>query len=263
MFYKALQDQCRLISTKFYQQATAQRSPSSSCIFSGNVQRLQLCAERLHQEFKMFLLPCILISTILTASSLAQDAKPLHNRRSSTVINNFSSRNDTTGVNSFNIDNSTNISTTGSTRSTFLILALASSSQADLDSATSGLNDHGIPFELLLVPDGDVVLPALNSSEISGNYGGIVILSELSYSYRDDEGDKAWTSALSSHQWKILYTYQVDFGVRMVRLASFPDDESGEQDSGTTSLGGCCDTDVENFLTINDTSQFPTAGLIQ
>ena len=150
----------------------------------------------------------------------------------------------------------------GTTSSTFLVIALASSTQSQLDSAKSGLNDYGIPFQLLLVPNGNVTLPPLNTSTSSGNYGGIVILSELSYSYVDSTGATLWTSALSTDQWNLLFDYQVAFGVRMVRLGAFPSN-SGEQDSGTSSLGGCCDYNVENFMTISDTSQFRTAGLVQ
>jgi hypothetical protein len=150
----------------------------------------------------------------------------------------------------------------GTTSSTFLVIALATSTQSQIDTAKSGLNDYGIPFQLLLVPNGNVTLPPLNSSATSGNYGGIVILSELSYSYVDSTGATIWTSALSQDQWDLLFGYQVAFGVRMVRLGAFPSN-SGEQDSGTSSLGGCCDYNVENFMTISDTSQFKTAGLIQ
>ena len=150
----------------------------------------------------------------------------------------------------------------GSTSSTFLVIVLASSSQSQIDTAKSGLNDYGIPFDLLLVPNGNVTLPPLNSSATTGNYGGIVILSELSYSYVDASGATIWTSALSTDQWNQLFNYQITFGVRMVRLGAFPSN-SGEQDSGTQSLGGCCNYNVENFMTIHDTSQFRTAGLVQ
>jgi hypothetical protein len=150
----------------------------------------------------------------------------------------------------------------GSTNSTFLVIVLASSSIFELATAKSGLNDYGIPFELLRVPNGNVTLPPLNSSSTSGNYGGIVILSELSYSYVDTNGATIWTSALSTDQWNALFSYQISFGVRMVRLGAFPSN-SGEQDSGTQSLGGCCDYNVENYMTIHDTSQFRTAGLVQ
>jgi hypothetical protein len=150
----------------------------------------------------------------------------------------------------------------GSTNSTFLVIALATSTSSQLATAKSGLGDYGIPFELLLAPNGNFTLPPLNSSATSGNYGGIVILSELSYSYVDASGATLWTSALSSDQWGELFSYQVSFGIRMVRLGAFPSN-SGEQDSGTQSLGGCCDYNVENYMTIHDTSQFKTAGLVQ
>lgn len=150
----------------------------------------------------------------------------------------------------------------GSTNSTFLVIALATSTPSQLATAKSGLNDYGIPFELLLVPSGNVILPQLNSSATTGNYGGIVILSELSYSYVDSSGATIWTSALSTDQWTALFNYQISFGVRMVRLGAFPSN-SGEQDSGTQSLGGCCDYNVENYMTIHDASQFKTAGLVQ
>lgn len=42
----------------------------------------------------------------------------------------------------------------------------------------------------------------------------------------------------------------------MVRLDVYP-----SESSGTTSLGGCCDTDVEQYLNITDITAFPTAGL--
>lgn len=150
-----------------------------------------------------------------------------------------------------------------STQSTFMVLALASLTKSELDSATSGLNDYGIPYELVQVPNGAATLPPLNSSATSGNYGGIVVLSELSYSFTNSDGSSSWTSALTSNQWISLYEYQSAFGVRMVRLAGFPSNSPGTQDSGTESLGGCCDLNVENFMTVHDTSQFPTAGLVQ
>jgi hypothetical protein len=150
----------------------------------------------------------------------------------------------------------------GSTNSTFLVIVLATSTPSQLATAKSGLNDYGIPFQLLLVPNGNVTLPPLNSSATAGNYGGIVILSELSYSYIDSSGATIWTSALSTDQWTALFNYQISFGVRMVRLGAFPSN-SGEQDSGTQSLGGCCDYNVENYMAIHDTSQFKTAGLVQ
>ncbi|KAI7334631.1 hypothetical protein KC315_g3650 [Hortaea werneckii] len=84
-------------------------------------------------------------------------------------------------------------------------------------SATSGFKGYGIPFELVIVPQGGISLPSLNDSTTQGNYGGIVVLSEVAYSY-----DDLWGSALTSSQWQQLYDYQMAFGVRMVRLDVYP-----------------------------------------
>jgi hypothetical protein len=65
-------------------------------------------------------------------------------------------------------------------KSTVLVLA------RDADSArqaTSGLNGYGIPFEILIIPQGGVSLPTLNTTA-GGNYGGIVALSGLAYNCR-------------------------------------------------------------------------------
>lgn len=83
-------------------------------------------------------------------------------------------------------------------------------------SGTSGLNAYGIPYELLVVPQEGTTLPVLNSSTV-GNYGGIIVLSELSYDYTT-----GWASALTTVQWQALYDYQTAFGVRMVRLDVYP-----------------------------------------
>jgi hypothetical protein len=84
-------------------------------------------------------------------------------------------------------------------------------------SATSGLNAYGIPFQLILVPQSGITLPALSSSASSGNYGGIIVMSELSYEY-----PSGWASAFTTAQWQQLYDYQTAFGVRMVRLDVYP-----------------------------------------
>lgn len=85
-------------------------------------------------------------------------------------------------------------------------------------SAKSGLNDYGIPFEVLVVPQGGVSLPPLSSATGVGNYGGFVVLSEVSYA--DKNGD--YSSALTGAQWSQLYSYQRTFGARMVRLDVVP-----------------------------------------
>jgi hypothetical protein len=137
-----------------------------------------------------------------------------------------------------------------STSSTILVIARDFASSY---SAYSGLNGYGIPFEVLLVPQNGTTLPILNSSALIGNYGGIVILSEVSYDYGASIG---FQSALTQVQWLSLYTYQQAFGVRMVRMDVFP-----SADSGTLAQGGCCGTGVEQLVSISDTTQFPTAGL--
>lgn len=92
---------------------------------------------------------------------------------------------------------------------------------AESTSATSGLNAYGIPFQLILVPSGGITLPTLNSATV-GNYGGIIVMSEVSYEY-----STGWTSAITTAQWQTLYDYQTAFGVRMVRLDVYPLEEFG------------------------------------
>lgn len=134
--------------------------------------------------------------------------------------------------------------------STVLVIARDNTSAY---SAYSGLNAYGIPYQILLVPQTGTALPVLNSSSTSGNFGAIVILSEVSYDY----GVTGFQSALTSVQWASLFAYQTSFGVRMVRLDVFP-----SADSGTTAIGGCCGTGVEQLLSISNNTAFPTAGLI-
>ena len=135
-------------------------------------------------------------------------------------------------------------------KSTVLIFARDTASSY---SGYSGLNGYAIPYQVVVVPQAGTTLPALNSSATSGNYGAIVILSEVSYDYG---GTTGFQSALTAAQLATLYQYQVSFGVRMVRLDVFP-----SADSGTTAIGDCCGDGVEQLLSISDTTKFPTAGL--
>jgi hypothetical protein len=89
-------------------------------------------------------------------------------------------------------------------------------------SVTSGLNGYGIPFQLVIVPQAGITLPTLSASATAGNYGGILMLSEVAYSY-----PTGWASALTAAQLTQLYTYQTTFGVRMVRLDVFPTADFG------------------------------------
>ena len=88
--------------------------------------------------------------------------------------------------------------------------------------ASSGLQGYGIPYNIVLVPQAGITLPALNSSATNGLYGGIVFLSEVSYQY-----PTGFLSALTTAQWQTLYNYQTSFGVRMVRLDVFPTADFG------------------------------------
>jgi hypothetical protein len=137
-----------------------------------------------------------------------------------------------------------------SLKSTVLIFARDTASAY---SAYSGLNGYGIPYQVVVVPQAGITLPALTSSATAGNYGAIIILSEVSYDYG---GTIGFASALTAAQFTTLYKYQVDFGVRMVRLDVFP-----TADFGTTALGGCCNTGVEQLVYISNAATFPTAGL--
>ncbi|KAH6665167.1 hypothetical protein B0J14DRAFT_236103 [Halenospora varia] len=138
-----------------------------------------------------------------------------------------------------------------STKSTFLVIAR---DKASAYSAYSGLNDYGIPYELLIVPKTGISLPALTSPTMVGNYGGIVVLSEVSYEMSSGN----WASALTDAQWNALYDYQINFGARMVRLDTLP-----SAATGTKVAGSCCADTQEQLVAINDTSAFPTAGLVK
>ncbi|KAF2423714.1 hypothetical protein EJ08DRAFT_700958 [Tothia fuscella] len=137
--------------------------------------------------------------------------------------------------------------------STILVFARDTASSY---SATSGLNGHGIPYQLVIVPSAGTTLPTLNSSLTDGNYGGIIVLGEVSYQY-----SAGFASALTPEQWQTLYAYQIAFGVRMARLDVYPGSDFGT----TTAIpgAGCCDIGVEQPVSFTNTSAFPTAGYVQ
>lgn len=107
-----------------------------------------------------------------------------------------------------------------SVANTILVFARDS---ASANVATLGLQGYGIPYQAVLVPQSGAALPALNSSATQGNYGGILVLSEVSYQY-----STGFLSALNASQWQTLYDYQTAFGVRMVRLDVFPTPDMGK-----------------------------------
>ncbi|KAF1851495.1 uncharacterized protein K460DRAFT_391756 [Cucurbitaria berberidis CBS 394.84] len=131
--------------------------------------------------------------------------------------------------------------------STILIVARDTTSAEN--GAAAGLRGYGIPFEILTVPQAGIAnLPVLNSSGTHGNYGGIVVLSEVGYNY-----DSQYYSALTRRQWNDLYAYQINFGARMVRLDVFP-----TADFGVSSNGGNLNNEPVSFTNITG---FPTASL--
>ncbi|KAJ5192756.1 hypothetical protein N7449_008898 [Penicillium cf. viridicatum] len=118
--------------------------------------------------------------------------------------------------------------------------------------ASSGLNGYGIPFTTLIVPSAGVTLPDLNGTA-GGNFGGIVVASEVSYEYG---GTLGFQSALTTDQWNQLYAYQLEYGVRMVQYDVYPGPKFG-----TSAIGGCCDNGVEQLVSFTDITDFPTSGL--
>jgi hypothetical protein len=129
------------------------------------------------------------------------------------------------------------------------ILVLARDQTAAQNGVTLGLQGYGIPYEVITVPqEGISNLPLLNSSTTHGNYGGIVVLSEVGYNYDDQ-----YYSALTRRQWNQLWDYQISFGVRMVRLDVFP-----TSDFGVVSNGGNVNNEPVVFTNVTG---FSTAGL--
>lgn len=102
---------------------------------------------------------------------------------------------------------------------TVLVLARDAASAV---SVSLPLQAYGIPYQVVTVPSTGATLPALNSSTTAGNYGAIVVLSEVSYQY-----STGFYSALTAAQWQQLYDYQTAFGVRMVRLDVYPEPSFG------------------------------------
>ncbi|KAL6708800.1 hypothetical protein ACN47E_002207 [Coniothyrium glycines] len=124
--------------------------------------------------------------------------------------------------------------------STVLIFARDSTSAEN--GAAAGLRGYGIPFEIVTVPQAGLTsLPVLNATGNYGNYGGIVMISEVGYNYGDQ-----FYSALTRRQWNDIYAYQTTFGVRMVRLDVFP-----TSDFGVVSLGGNLNDEPVTFTNVS------------
>tara|TARA_R110002060_G_scaffold21152_4_gene28725 strand:- start:64 stop:531 length:468 start_codon:yes stop_codon:yes gene_type:complete len=112
-----------------------------------------------------------------------------------------------------------------SVQSTVLVIAKDATTSY---SATSGLTAYGIPYQLLTVPSTGAALPELSTASGDGNFGGIVVLSEVSYEY--DGG--IYSSALTTDQWTALFDYQTSFGVRMTRIDVYPEAQFGRSSEG-------------------------------
>lgn len=129
------------------------------------------------------------------------------------------------------------------------ILVLARDDLSAQNGAYAGLQGYGIPYQVVTVPQAGISsLPNLNASATHGNYGGIVVVSEVGYNYGDQ-----YYSALTRAQWNQLWNYQTNFGVRMVRLDVFP-----TSDFGVVSLGGNVKDEPVVFTNVTG---FSTAGL--
>ncbi|KAH7020337.1 hypothetical protein EDB80DRAFT_562960, partial [Ilyonectria destructans] len=133
--------------------------------------------------------------------------------------------------------------------STILIIAR---DDAGVTAASLGLMAYGIPYEALVVPSAGIELPTLNDTKTHGNYGGIIVMDAVSYSY-----DSGWASAITAAQWTTLHAYQTDFSVRMVRINEWPGVDFGV----TTVSTSCCDSGVEQSVYFSDVSDFPTANI--
>jgi hypothetical protein len=137
----------------------------------------------------------------------------------------------------------------GNTKADILVIARDAGTAKNL---ASGFNGYGIPFQTLVVPQGGVALPALNTSGV-GNYGGILVHGQVSYDYG---GTLGFQSALTADQWNQLYAYQTAYGTRMVHLDVYPGPLFG-----TNVVAGCCNTGVEQLMSFTNTAQFSQAGL--
>jgi hypothetical protein len=129
----------------------------------------------------------------------------------------------------------------GSATVSSTILIFARDTTSAENGAAAGLRGYGIPYEIVTVPQTGITnLPVLNSSATQGNYGGIVMISEVGYNY-----DNQYYSALTRKQWNDLYAYQTNFGTRMVRLDVYP-----TSDFGVSSIGGNLNDEPVAFTNI-------------
>lgn len=93
----------------------------------------------------------------------------------------------------------------------------------DVNSTTPGLDAYGIPWQKALIPQAGTILPSLNSTATSGNFGSIILIGSVSYNYNG-----VFKSALTDQQWNDIFAYQANFNVRMVRFNEYPGPNFGE-----------------------------------
>ncbi|KAK7215676.1 hypothetical protein V2G26_003679 [Clonostachys chloroleuca] len=136
--------------------------------------------------------------------------------------------------------------------STILILA---KDETTAKLGSDGLLAYGIPFQHHIVPQAGIDLPVLNDTLTHGRFGGIIVMSAVSYDYGTGIG---WRSAITDAQWASVYAYQSTFNVRLVRIDEYPGPSTGT----TPAAGGCCDSTVDQKVYFTDTSSFPSAGLV-
>jgi hypothetical protein len=117
-------------------------------------------------------------------------------------------------------------------------------------SGTAVLQGYGIPYQVVDLSLPAAGFPQLNSTADAGNFGGIVAVSSRVSSSGDD-----WNKALSAQQWKELYRYQEAFGVRLVRLNTWPSEEFGVQ-----SVGGVVTADQP--VAITNANDFTSANIV-
>ncbi|OQN95525.1 hypothetical protein B0A48_18508 [Cryoendolithus antarcticus] len=190
-------------------------------------------------------------ATIATTSSQASSTTSTSSVLTTLSTSTYSPASSASSTSSSSVSASTSVVGGQTVAQTILVFARSS---AVAYSAYSGLEGYGIPYQVVLVPSTGITLPALNSSTTQGNYGGIVILSEVSYSYTT-----GFNSALTTDQMNTLYTYQTLFGVRMVRLDCYPGTTYGTQTAIAST--GCCGTGVEQLISFTNSTGFPTANI--
>ena len=153
-----------------------------------------------------------------------------------------------TALLAFSSTSHADVAATGGATVSSTILILARDFTAAQNSGFSGLQGYGIPYEVVTIPQAGGNLPVLNSTAKNGNYGGIVVISEVGYDYNG-----SYYSALTRRQWNDLWSYQEAFGVRMVRLDVFP-----SPDFGVSSNGGNA---KDEPVVLTNITGIPTAGL--